>query len=66
MVIHIPTPPPLSFSLPSSLPSPHTSFSSKGAEATLDKLIELVGSLGCKEGVDVLTKAKGKHCTFST
>jgi hypothetical protein len=31
-----------------------------GAEATLDKLIELVGSLGCKEGVDVLTKAKAE------
>jgi hypothetical protein len=31
-----------------------------GAEATLDKLIDLVGSLGCKEGVDVLTKAKAE------
>lgn len=33
---------------------------SAGAEATLDKLIDLVESLGCKEGVDLLVKAKGK------
>jgi hypothetical protein len=31
-----------------------------GAAATLDKLIELVKSLGCKEGVDMLVKAKGE------